>query len=112
MITLQRLRRWQAALRRITERSRFVLSAEEMQHYNALCIAGIREILSRGEEASILRHDPNGHDNLRRAKEIRRKLRELRRRQVPIERFQRRFAASLARSYRHGPPSADLPTET
>jgi len=100
MITLQHLRRWQAALRRITERSRFTLSGEEIRHYNGLCIGAIRDLLENGEQSAVLGHDPNGHENLRRAKEIRKKLRELRRRHVPIEGFQRRFVESLAEACR------------
>jgi Zinc dependent phospholipase C len=100
MITLQHLRRWQATLRRITARSRFTLSEREIRHYNALCISAIRDLLVNDEQAVVLRHDPNGHENIRRAKEIRKKLRELRRRGVPIEPMRRRFVAGLASAAR------------
>jgi zinc dependent phospholipase C len=105
MITLQHLRRWQAALRRITQRSRFRLSPDEIRHYNGLCIGAIRDLLANGEQSAVLRHDPNGHENLRRAKDIRKKLRELRRRQVPIEPYQRRFVESLAEACRQVSPA-------
>ena len=56
--------------------------------------------LFAAEQSALLRHDPNGHENLRQAKEIRKKLRALRRRRVPIESFQRRFVESLAEACR------------
>ncbi len=110
MVTLQRLHQWQTTLRRVTALSRFTLSPPAMEHYNGLCIAAIRDLLAHGGGADVLRHDPNGHETLRRANEVRRKLRVLRRRRVPIEALQRSFVASL-RDGRHfedffSPPDA------
>lgn len=102
MVTLQHLHRWQAALRRITARSQFSLTPGEIGHYNGLCIAAIHDLLENGEQAIVLRHDPNGHQNLQRAKQIRKKLRELRRRRVPIEGLRRRFVDSLVSEWREG----------
>ena len=95
MVTLQRLQRWQATLRRITARSRFALAPAEIDRYNGLCIAGIHDLLTHGEHAIVLRYDPNGHENLRRAKDIRKKLRELRRRHMPIEDLRERFLGAI-----------------
>jgi hypothetical protein len=95
MVTLQRLHQWQTTLRRFTARSRFTLSEDAMGHYNDLCIGAVRDLLENGESAAVLRHDPNGHENLHRANEIRRKLRVLRRRQVPIEGMRKSFLAAL-----------------
>ncbi|MGH7899352.1 MAG: zinc dependent phospholipase C family protein [Candidatus Binatia bacterium] len=106
MVTLQRLQRWQSALRRFTDRSRFSLSAKEVEHYNRLAIAAIRDLLTNGEQAAVLKHDPNGHENLRRAAEIRRKLRLLRRRRVPIEGLRKRFLDAFAEAARAGQPVA------
>jgi hypothetical protein len=111
MITLQHLHRWQAALRRITARSRFSLSDREIRHYNALCIGAVHDLLVHGEQAPVLRHDPNGHENIRRAKVIRSKMRELRRRRVPIEPLRRRFVSALAKASREvsgGDPDAQV----
>jgi hypothetical protein len=102
MVMLQHLQRWQATLRRITSRSRFELAASEMHRYNHLCIAAIHDLLEHGEHAAVMRHDPNGHESLRRAKQVRRKLRELQRRQVPIEGIQRRFLAAFEQACREG----------
>jgi hypothetical protein len=102
MVALQHLRRWQATLRRITARSRFSLAESEMDRYNGLCIGAIRDLLENGEQAAVLRYDPNGHESLRRAKEIRRKLRELRRRRVPIEDIRRRFLEAFDEACREG----------
>jgi len=108
MVTLQHLHRWQSTLRRITARSRFELSDSDIQRYNGLCIAAIRDLLAHGEQAAVMRYDPNGHESLRRAKEIRMKLRELRRRQMPIEGIQRRFLDALETACREGRvPSAE-----
>lgn len=101
MVALQHLYRWQAALRRITARSRFTLSAGEIGRYNGLCIAAIHDLLENGDQALVLRHDPTGHENLRHAKDVRRKLRELRRRRLPIEELRQRFVESLASAARH-----------
>src|SRR5438093_6145621 len=102
MVALQHLRRWQATLRRITARSRFSLAESEMDRYNALCIRAIRDLLANGEQAAVLRYDPNGHESLRRAKEIRRKLRELRRRRIPIEDIRRSFLEAFEEACREG----------
>jgi hypothetical protein len=102
MVMLQHLHRWQATLRRITSRSRFELAPNEMGHYNSLCIAAIHDLLRHGEHAAVMRHDPNGHESLRRAKEVRRKLRELQRRRVPIDGIQRRFSAAFEQAFREG----------
>jgi hypothetical protein len=73
-----------------------------MHRYNHLCIAAIHDLLEHGEHAAVMRHDPNGHESLRRAKQVRRKLRELQRRQVPIEGIQRRFLAAFEQACREG----------
>jgi zinc dependent phospholipase C len=104
VVTLQRLHRWQAALRRFTDRSRFSLSAAEVEHYNRLCVGAIRDLLANGEGASVLKHDPNGHESLRRAAEIRRKLRVLRRRRMPIEGLRQSFLDAFAEAARAGEP--------
>ena len=113
MVVLQRLRRWQGALRRITARSRFTLSDRQMRHYNDLCIQAIRDLLEHGEAASVLRHDPNGHENIRRAKDVRKKLRELRRRRVSVETLRHRFVAALAQDARESTGlDPDAPADT
>jgi len=95
VVTLQQFDRWQATLRRITSRSRFGLPDHEIARYNALCIAAIQDLLAHGEQAAVMRYDPNGHESLRRAKDIRKKLRELRRRQMPIEGIRQRFLEAI-----------------
>lgn len=102
MVVLQHLHRWQAALRRFTARSRFTLADSEIERYNALCVDAIEDLLKRGEQAAVLRYDPNGHESLRRAKEVRRKLRELRRRRVPIEGIRRQFLQAFDDACREG----------
>ena len=102
MVTLQHLQRWQATLRSITARSRFGLAQGEIDRYNGLCIAGIRDLLAHGDQGIVLKYDPNGHESLKRAKDIRKKLRELRRRNVPIEGFRQRFLDAFEEARREG----------
>ena len=64
----------------------------------------LRDLLANGEGASVLKHDPNGHESLRRAAEIRRKLRVLRRRRVPIEGLRQSFLDAFAEAARAGEP--------
>jgi len=107
MVTLQHLHRWQATLRRITARSRFGLAESEIRRYNGLCVAAIQDLLANGEQAAVMRYDPNGHESLRRAKEIRKKLRELARRQVPTEGIRLRFVEALEAAIEVGPTGGD-----
>ena len=102
VVALQHLHRWQATLRRITARSRFVLAESEIRRYNGLCVTAIQDLLAHGEQAAVMRYDPNGHESLRRAKEIRKKLRELARRQVPTEGIRLRFVEALEAACREG----------
>jgi hypothetical protein len=90
-VALQHLEHWQEVLRRFTSRSRIGLPDREVERYNRLCIEAILDLLEHGENAVSLHHDPNGHDSLEQARQIRRKLRALRRRDVPIEDVRRRY---------------------
>ena len=94
-VALQHLERWQRALRRITARSRFQLPVAEIERYLSLCIAGIQELLQNGEQSVALQHDPNGHESLAKASEIRRKLQSLRRRRGPVEELRRRYLTAF-----------------
>lgn len=85
VVALQRLDRWHAAFRRLTSRSRVSLPGSEVNRYNQLCVASIRDLLANGEQAAVMHHDPIGRESLRQAKDIRRKLHTLRRRDVPVD---------------------------
>ena len=102
VIALQQFDRWQEAIQRLTARSRFSLPASEIERYKRVCVEGIRDLLTFGEQSSTLRHDPTGHENIDRAKAIRRKMRMLRRRGMPIAATRREILAALA-------PEADDP---
>ena len=91
VVALQHLERWQSVLRRLTARSRFELPPREVQRYVRLCVDAIRDLLEHGDQATVLQHDPNGHESLAQAREVRRKLRELRRRNVPVDDLRRRY---------------------
>ncbi|MGH7818763.1 MAG: zinc dependent phospholipase C family protein [Candidatus Binatia bacterium] len=90
-VALQHLERWQEVLRHFTARSRFRLPDREIERYNRLCVESIRDLLEHGEQAIALHHDPNGHESLEQARQVRRKLRTLRRRGVAIEELRRRY---------------------
>jgi hypothetical protein len=96
VIALQQFDRWQEAIQRFTARSRFALPASEIERYKRACVEGIRDLLTLGEQSSTLRHDPTGHENIDRAKAIRRKMRMLRRRGMPIAATRREILAALA----------------
>jgi hypothetical protein len=96
-VSLQHLDRWQDVLRRVTARSRFGLPADEIERYNRSCVAAIRDLLVHGEKARVVRHDPNGHEMLRRAKEVRRKLWTLRRLGVSPTALKRQLNEMLER---------------
>ena len=102
VVTLQHLDRWQATLRRLTARSRFSLPRSEVDRYNRLCVASIRDLLVNGEQATVMLHDPTGHESLQQAKEIRRKLRILRRRHVPIEGLRERLLQAITEARNAG----------
>jgi len=99
MVALQHFDRWQDTVARVTARSRFALPAEEVDRYKRLCVAAIHDLLIHGEQASTLRHDPNGHENIDRAKSIRRKMRMLRRRGMPVAGLRREVLAALDPEY-------------
>jgi hypothetical protein len=105
-VAIQRLHPWQVAVHRWTSRSRFSLVKSEFERYHRLCVASIRDLLERGEEAMVMQHDPNGHESLSQAKEIRRKLRILRRRRVPIEGLRSRILAAITEARDAGEPPA------
>lgn len=96
MVALQHYERWQVALGRLTARSRFELPPREIERYKGLCVDSIRDLLRHGEQSFALEQDPNGHENLRRAKEIRRKMRALERRGVSRQELRKRAAAAIA----------------
>jgi len=91
VVALQHLEHWQALFRRIAARSRFHLPPREIERYNRLCVQSIRDVLAHGEGSPVLHHDPNGHESLDQAREVRRKLRVLQRRNVPLEELRRRY---------------------
>jgi hypothetical protein len=95
VIALQQFDRWQEAIRRLTARSRFSLPTSEIERYKRICVAGIRDLLIEGEQSVTLRHDPTGHENIDRAKAIRRKMRMLRRRGMPIAATRREILVAL-----------------
>jgi hypothetical protein len=95
MIAVQHFERWQSTVARVTDRSRFALPAAEVERYKRLCVAGIHDLLVRGEQSGTLRHDPPGHENLDRAKAIRRKMRILRRRGMPVAGLRREILEAL-----------------
>jgi len=80
VITLQALGQWQRMVRRLGERSRYVLPASEIDRFNGICVNAIGDLLARGRRSQCQRADPTGRDALARATKLRRKLRALKRR--------------------------------
>jgi hypothetical protein len=80
VMALQRLEQWQAMVRRLNDRSRYPLAADEVARFNGLCTGAIQDLLARGRESACQQADPTGRQALTRADALRRKLRALRRR--------------------------------
>ena len=77
---VQQLGQWQRMVKRLSDRSRYALPQVEIDRFNGLCVASIRDLLGRGRRSSCQRSDPTGREALARAETLRRKLRALRRR--------------------------------
>ena len=77
---VQKLEQWQGMMRRLGNRSRYTLPADEVERFNTLCAGAIHDLLARGRESTCQHADPTGKDSLARAERLRRKLRALRRR--------------------------------
>jgi hypothetical protein len=81
-MAVQQLEQWQAMVRQVAKRSRYDLSAGEVDRFNEICAESIRDLIARGREATCQEADPTGHDALARAGVLRLKLRRLRRQGV------------------------------
>jgi hypothetical protein len=80
VMALQQLEQWQVMVRGLGDRSRYPLPQAEVDRFNGLCVGAIHDLLARGKRSGCQRSDPTGHEALRRADGLRRKLRALRRR--------------------------------
>jgi hypothetical protein len=79
VMAVQQLDQWHAMVRTVAKRSRFDLTANEVERFNEICIEAIRDLVARGRESTCQQADPTGHEALARAEGLRRKLRRLRR---------------------------------
>jgi hypothetical protein len=82
VMAVQQLEQWHAMVRQVAKRSRYELSAREVDRFNEICAESIRDLVSRGRDATCQDADPTGHAALARAGVLRRKLRALRRQGV------------------------------
>jgi zinc dependent phospholipase C len=80
VMAVQRLGQWQGLVRGLAARSRYPLPEAEVERFNGLCVGAIHDLLARGKRSACQKSDPTGHDALKRADGLRRKLRALRRR--------------------------------
>jgi len=79
VMAVQRLEQWHAVVRGLSERSRYVLTASEVESFNRRCIDAIRDLLQRGRDSACQAADPTGQETLARAAALRRKLQLLKR---------------------------------
>jgi hypothetical protein len=79
-MALQQLDQWQDMVRRLSARSRYPLTAPEIERFNTLCTGAIQDLLLRGKRSACQHADPTGREALARAERLRLKLRTLRRR--------------------------------
>jgi hypothetical protein len=80
VMALQQLDQWQDMVRRLSARSRYPLTAPEIERFNTLCTGAIQDLLLRGKRSACQHADPTGREALARAERLRLKLRTLRRR--------------------------------
>ncbi len=84
VMALQQLEQWQAMVRGLGDRSRYPLPASEVDRFNGLCVAAIQDLLLHGHASACQAADPTGHEALKQASALRRKLRMLKRKgEVP-----------------------------
>jgi hypothetical protein len=82
VMAVQQLDQWHAMVRQVAKRSRYELTAREVNRFNEICAESIRDVVARGRDAACQQADPTGHDALARANVLRQKLRRLRRQGV------------------------------
>lgn len=80
VMALQQAEQWQLMVRGLGARSRYPLPASEVERFNGLCTAAIRDLLVHGRHSGCQGADPIGREALARAAVLRRKLRSLKRR--------------------------------
>jgi hypothetical protein len=84
VMALQQVEQWQVMVRGLGDRSRYPLAQDDIDRFNGLCVNAIQDLLLHGRESACQHADPTGHDALRQASELRRKLRALKRKgEVP-----------------------------
>ncbi len=80
VMALQRAKQWRRVMTRVGRRSRYPLLPDEIARYDALCSGAAVDVLCHGKDALCVTRDPTGQVNLKRAQQIRRRLRTLDRR--------------------------------
>jgi len=97
MLAWQQLDRWHSVLLLAAKRSRFPLPLEVVPAYNRLCVQSIRDLLQRGRNSACQTADPTGAAALALARDVRRKLKALARRQKLSRQIQREVEALALR---------------
>ncbi len=97
MLAWQQLDRWHSVLLIAARHSRYPLPPEVVPAYNRLCVQSIRDLLRRGRDSASQREDPTGAAALALAKDVRRKLKALARRQKLSRQIEREVAALALR---------------
>ncbi len=69
--------RWQRAVAIHTQRTRFILTAEEVKEVKSLALDRIRNLLKHGAQSMVLHADPAGQRTLLIARDVRKRLRVL-----------------------------------
>jgi hypothetical protein len=84
VMALQQLEQWQVMVRGLGDRSRYPLPQADVDRFNGLCVGAIQDLLLHGRASACQDADPTGHEALRQASALRRKLRMLKRKgEVP-----------------------------
>jgi Zinc dependent phospholipase C len=80
LLALQRLEYWRSVMQRVTESDRYPLAVADINRFNGLCAEAIVDLMKNGKDAACQAVDPTGHEHLRRANLVRKRLRALARR--------------------------------
>jgi Zinc dependent phospholipase C len=84
VMALQQLEQWQVMVRGLGDRSRYPLPQADVDRFNGLCVGAIQDLLLHGRGSACQDADPTGHEALKQASALRRKLRMLKRKgEVP-----------------------------
>lgn len=83
LILIQRMDRWHRMIDALSSRSRWVLHEDEREGFFLISLGAILDLFHDWERATCLSNDPTGKTKIARAKILRKKLRSMKKRDMP-----------------------------